>query len=106
MSPNCYDDDYKHRMTIPLNTNDLTYWSYQVVKGMEYLAKMNVCFCIPKIFYFTTSEFCIFPLQVVHRNLTAKNILLAKGNVVKICNFRLAKIIDNSECHIEESDKV
>jgi len=30
-------------------------------------------------------------VQIVHRDLAARNILLADGNVVKICDFGLAK---------------
>ena len=44
-------------------------WSYQVSKGMEHLSAK----------------------KVVHGDLAARNILLAENNVVKICDFGLAK---------------
>lgn len=39
-----YCGDYKHVVTKPLCTSDLICWSYQVSKGMEYLASKKVRF--------------------------------------------------------------
>uniref|UniRef100_A0A4W3HD63 Vascular endothelial growth factor receptor 3 n=1 Tax=Callorhinchus milii TaxID=7868 RepID=A0A4W3HD63_CALMI len=61
-------DDLWHR---PLTMEDLICYSFQVARGMEFLA----------------SRKCI------HRDLAARNILLSENNVVKICDFGLARDI-------------
>lgn len=52
-------------------TTDLLGWAFQVVKGMQYLASR----------------------KVLHGDLAARNILLCNDNVVKICDFGLARSI-------------
>ncbi|RZF38825.1 hypothetical protein LSTR_LSTR000528 [Laodelphax striatellus] len=53
----------------PLCTQDLLCWSFQIARGMEYLATR----------------------KVLHGDLAARNILLAENNIVKICDFGLSK---------------
>ncbi|XP_036170562.1 vascular endothelial growth factor receptor 3 isoform X4 [Myotis myotis] len=53
----------------PLTMEDLVCYSFQVARGMEFLA----------------SRKCI------HRDLAARNILLSESDVVKICDFGLAR---------------
>lgn len=52
-----------------VTTTDLLCWSFQVARGMEYLASR----------------------KVLHGDLAARNILLCDDNVVKICDFGLAR---------------
>lgn len=51
------------------STTDLICWSLQVAQGMTYLTSRNV----------------------LHGDLAARNILLCNNNVVKICDFGLAR---------------
>lgn len=49
-------------------------------------------------------SYSIFPLQILHGDLAARNILLAEDNVVKICEFGLARsIYKNDEYQKKEN---
>lgn len=52
-----------------ITTKDLLIWSFQIARGMDYLASQ----------------------KVLHRDLAARNTLLCNDNVVKICDFGLAR---------------
>ena len=52
-----------------VTTTDLLCWAFQVSRGMQYLASR----------------------KVLHGDLAARNILLCDDNVVKICDFGLAR---------------
>ncbi|XP_035795012.1 vascular endothelial growth factor receptor 1-like [Anopheles albimanus] len=54
-----------------INTTDLIIWAAQIATGMDYLASRNV----------------------MHGDLAARNVLLCAENVVKICDFGLARTI-------------
>ncbi|KAM3968141.1 LOW QUALITY PROTEIN: PDGF- and VEGF-receptor related [Aphomia sociella] len=79
-----YESDYIYdsRNPRPLTSRDLLAWSFQIARGMEYLASR----------------------KVLHGDLAARNILLADDNIVKICDFGLARsIYKNDEYQKKEN---
>ncbi|XP_045479289.1 vascular endothelial growth factor receptor 1-like isoform X2 [Harmonia axyridis] len=76
-----YKADYKGTVR-PIATKDLLAWAFQVSRGMEYLASR----------------------KVLHGDLAARNILLTDDNVVKICDFGLAKSMYKSDNYKKNSD--
>ncbi|XP_058060772.1 vascular endothelial growth factor receptor 1 [Anopheles bellator] len=69
-----YRMDYKGPVR-SVNTTDLVCWASQIASGMEYLASR----------------------KVLHGDLAARNILLCDDNVVKICDFGLARSMYKSD---------
>ncbi|KAM4811069.1 mast/stem cell growth factor receptor Kit isoform X1 [Urocitellus parryii] len=73
VTPAIMEDD-----ELALDLEDLLSFSYQVAKGMAFLASKN----------------CI------HRDLAARNILLTHGRITKICDFGLARDIKNDSNYV------
>ncbi|XP_072256668.1 macrophage colony-stimulating factor 1 receptor isoform X2 [Pyxicephalus adspersus] len=69
------DDTDDH---LPLDLHDLMNFSLQVAQGMSFLASKN----------------CI------HRDVAARNVLITQGRVVKICDFGLARDIENDSNYV------
>ncbi|XP_023245091.1 vascular endothelial growth factor receptor 3-like [Copidosoma floridanum] len=77
-----YDGDYTEEDFSFLCTEDLLLWAYQVANGMKFLSER----------------------KVLHCDLAARNILLAENNIVKICDFGLAKTLYKDENHKKQCD--
>ncbi|XP_029442673.1 vascular endothelial growth factor receptor kdr-like, partial [Rhinatrema bivittatum] len=76
------EEDAEDLSKRPLTMEDLICYSFQVAKGMDFLA----------------SRKCI------HRDLAARNILLSENNVVKICDFGLARDIYKDPDYVRKGD--
>ncbi|XP_046395361.1 vascular endothelial growth factor receptor 2-like [Ischnura elegans] len=66
----------------PVCTSDLICWAFQIARGMDYLASR----------------------KVLHGDLAARNILLAEDNIVKICDFGLAKTMHQTNNYQKRGD--
>ncbi|XP_055305922.1 neuroglian-like isoform X2 [Sitodiplosis mosellana] len=67
-----------------ITTTDLVCWSFQIARGMHYLATR----------------------KVLHGDLAARNILLCENNVVKICDFGLARSIYKTGNYLIKTERL
>lgn len=58
-----------------LGFDELIYIAFQIASGMEYLESK----------------------QLIHRDLAARNVLIGENNIAKICDFGLARVIEDNE---------
>ena len=58
-------------------TKDLISWAYQIARGMSHLANR----------------------KIIHGDLAARNILLARNNLIKICDFGLARNMQQNQIY-------
>ncbi|XP_067624151.1 vascular endothelial growth factor receptor 1 isoform X3 [Eurosta solidaginis] len=75
-----YKPDSTEAMTV--TTTDLVSWAFQVARGMDYLSSR----------------------KVLHGDLAARNILLCENNIVKICDFGLARSMYKSENYKKQGE--
>ncbi|XP_071812738.1 vascular endothelial growth factor receptor 1-like isoform X2 [Apostichopus japonicus] len=64
-----FEDSVQSAFELPLREEDLICYAFQTARGMDFLSSK----------------------QVIHRDLAARNVLLTDSNVVKICDFGLAR---------------
>lgn len=67
-----------------VTTSDLLCWSFQVARGMQYLASR----------------------KVLHGDLAARNILLCDDNVVKVCDFGLARTLYKTDNYFKKGEVI
>lgn len=76
-----YRMDYKGPAR-SVTTTDLLCWAFQVARGMQYLSSR----------------------KVLHGDLAARNILLCDDNVVKICDFGLARSMYKTDVYHKKGE--
>lgn len=89
LSFHCFLDDVvesnmeiESKSIAQITTTDLLCWSFQITRGMQYL----------------TSR------KVLHGDLAARNILLCDDNVIKICDFGLARSLYTNEIYHKKEE--
>jgi serine/threonine protein kinase len=84
-----YQQDPDVTLTRSISTRDLISWSYQIARGMDYLASKKVYVIFQKGFVNLPSRYQHF--KVLHGDLAARNVLLADDGVAKVADFGMAK---------------
>ena len=84
----------------PVSTRYLICWSFQIARGMDYLASKKVDQFISSRINCVIA-YCFF--QVLHGDLAARNVLLADGGVVKVADFGLSRQLYQDENYMKQS---
>lgn len=71
-----------HEHIDSFTTIDLISWSFQVTQGMQYVSSRGV----------------------MHGDLAARNVLLCRNRLVKICDFGLSRSIQKDENYTKSSE--
>jgi len=79
-----YQADLEEIQNRSITSRDLICWSFQVARGMDYLARE----------------------KVLHGDLAARNVLLADDNVVKVADFGLARKLCNDSNNYKKQSRV
>ncbi|MBN3321676.1 VGFR1 factor, partial [Atractosteus spatula] len=93
----------------PIAMEDLISYSFQVARGMEFLASRKVRFRFLQLIMTDVESRVHLAVrqgyrECIHRDLAARNILLSENNVVKICDFGLARDIYKDPDYVRKGD--
>lgn len=74
---------------------DVINFALQIASGLEHLERLKVYNNL--YIFISCSKICL--IQIVHRDVAARNILIAEDFCLKICDFGMAKDLQESECY-------
>lgn len=89
----CYNKNNFYLVTEFMENKSLKYVLENKKINITLIDKLNMCLDISLAIYYLHSR---IPL-VLHRDLKSSNCLVDKNNKVKLCDFGLSKIYENSE---------